>query len=602
MSPYTAQSVFGPSFRAALAACCIVAHSAYAGAEPALSLIGTNSHPLQTQIDRVLASRATVQPTGLTRKDYLKWVDGQVRALQKYQKPDGDMPDPVDGRTQFGPPCYARSVATLAASGFDTDPHLLESGMLAMDYSVNCLARGASAFRDRHPDFYTYPVMQALDQFEKLAPRKRWEGWQRELASMNPATTYARYNDMNANNWALVHTGGEFLRSIRGMTDLQYVERILQSQRRHMTPQGLYLENGAPFAYDAFSRYFLTGMLQHGLRDEFYRDACWRGAWTSLLLQSPTGEMPTTYRSAQHIWNEAELAAIYEAYASACAAEGRAAEAGAFKRGARLAMTSLKEWIRPDGSGYIVKNRFPLEARHGYESYSVHQNYNLLACSMLCTAWENADDSIVETAAPADAGGFVIHIPEFNTVVAHAAGNYVQFMTRGDGHYNPTGLLRVHLRGGHPRLGFSDGMLDKATPVSAGPVEVLEETVSQVRFRCGQTITVNADGVAVETTPPIRFPMLVDDGREKTRITLATNTLSLRLGGLGVHVTVTTPATATWQRTGKLLNHHNGKVEEAFADGTAYRITAPREAAGSDSASPSPSSVPVFSRQSAIER
>jgi hypothetical protein len=48
---------------------------------------------------------------------------------------------------------------------------------------------------------------------------------------------------------------------------------------------------------------------------------------------------------------------IFESYASAYAKAGRMGAAGAFKRAAHLSLLSIKNWIRPDGSGYIVKNR-----------------------------------------------------------------------------------------------------------------------------------------------------------------------------------------------------------------------------------------------------
>lgn len=539
----------------------------------AASVLSTAEHPLQPQINRFLADQQTVPPTGLTRTDYLKVVDGQVRALQKCLKPDGDLPDPVDGRTQFSPPCYAHSVATLAASGFDTDPQLLASGLRAMDFSVDSLAKGMTAFRDKHPDFYIFPVMLAFEQFEKVAPKARLEAWRKQLAVLNPAQTYAAY-DKPDGNWTLVHTAGEYLRSLHGLTDTAYVTHALQIQRPHLTPAGQYLEHGAPFAYDAFSRYFLTGMLQRGYQDDFYRDACWKGAWTSLLIQSPSGEMPTGYRSAQHIWNEAELAAVYETYAAQYAQVGRPMEAGAFKRGARLALASIKQWIRPDGSGFIVKNRYPVEARHGYEGYSVHANYNLLACSMLCAAWQQADEAIAEKPAPADVGGFVVRLPEFNMVVANAGGNYLQYMTLGNGVYNPAGLIRIHLKGVCPQLGYSDGIVHKATePVRQ--VAVLEESARQMRFRAGdETLTLNSNGVTVAagTVKRIGFPMLVFDGQQETNVQLDGNTLRLKRTDGGLQVTITEPATAVWQRTGKRLSHRNGMVEEAFADGTAYRI------------------------------
>jgi hypothetical protein len=306
-------------------------------------------------------------------------------------------------------------------------------------------------------------------------------------------------------------------------------------------------------------------MLQRGLRDDFYRDACWKGAWTSLMIQSPFGELPTGYRSAQHIWNEAELAKVYEIYATEYASAGRQVEAGAFKRGARLALASVKQWIRPDGSGYIVKNHFPIEARHGYEAYSVHVNYNLLACSMLCAAWQSADDSVEEKPSPADVGGFVIHIPEFNMVVANAGGSYVQYMTKGNGKYNPTGLIRVHLRGGHPQLGYSDGILH-ATPATAGRVEVLEESPQQVRFRCGETVTLNADGVTVATKSPVRFPMLMFDGKEEAMATLDGRQATLELGACGIRFKVLAPSDATLRRSGQRVSHRNGIVEALIVD------------------------------------
>ncbi|MEI7947421.1 MAG: hypothetical protein WCJ02_12025 [bacterium] len=546
------------------------------------TLLSHATHPFETQIQRFMAhqqSATSFQPTGLTRSNYLAIVYRQVCALQQHVRTDGDLIDPVDKKNQFAPPCYAHSVATLVASGYTKDPALLESGMKAMDFSVQSLQKGAKAFKDRHPDFYTYPVMLAFEQFEKCAPQARLEQWRTLLGKIDPKATYATYGGKDS-NWTLVHTAGEYLRSLRGFTKQTYVAHILAIQRFHMTPEGLYLEHGAPFAYDAFSRYFLTGMLQRGYQDDFYRDACWKGAWTSLLMQSPFGELPTGYRSAQHIWNEAELAKVYEIYAAAYAKAGKKAEAGAFKRGAHLALASIGQWIRPDGSGYIVKNRFPTEARHGYEGYSVHANYNLLACSMLCAAWLMADDSIAEMPAPADVGGYILKIPAFNMVVAHAGGTYLQYMTCGNKTYNPTGIIRVHLRDGHPQLGYSDGRF-KDSSLSANQVEILQDTFEQVTFKAGdEMLTVNRDGVTVENPSMNRvaFPMLVFNGREKTDIQITSNIVNLKLEGKGVQVEITRPREASWKRSGEAVKHRNGDVERVTAtteqNGITYIIRA----------------------------
>lgn len=595
------------------------------GAVIAASLISATEHPLQPQINQVLQSQKRVAdftPTGLTRADYLKVVAGQVRALRPCQKANGDLPDPVDGRTQFSPPCYAHAVATLAASGFDRDPQLLESGMRAMDFCADSLAKGRKAFPDQHPDFYTYPAMLALEEFEKIAPAARLETWRKQLAMLNPKTTYATYGKAD-NNWTLVHTAGEFLRAQRGWGSSEYVDQALAIQKPHITPLGLYLEHGAPFAYDAFSRYFLTGMLHLGYQGQaykFYRDACWRGAWTSLMIQSPFGELPTGYRSAQHIWNEAELAKVYEIYAARYAQAGKLPEAGAFKRGAHLALQSIRQWIRPDGSGYIVKNRYPIESRHGYEGYSVHANYNLLACSMLCAAWRFADDAIAEAPAPADVGGFVISLPEFSMVVANASGNYVQYMTRGNQIYNPTGLLRVHLKGGHPQLGPSDGCIVKTgnekSSLSLGPawqdaagrwqslaamtsavpaLTILQQQTARASFRIefvvppngsnsqalriAETVVIERAGVTVTNDLSgkadklrVSWPMLVFDGEENTNVILDGNTATLHLRGQGICFTVLEPGETRLQRSGLRLNHRNGQAEAALAETPARRI------------------------------
>ena len=66
----------------------------------------------------------------------------------------------------------------------------------------------------------------------------------------------------------------------------------------------------------------VLAMLHKATGDQQYLDILWRGAWTSLFMQSPFGELPTGYRNSHHIWNEAEQAVIFEIYASAYAKSG----------------------------------------------------------------------------------------------------------------------------------------------------------------------------------------------------------------------------------------------------------------------------------------
>ena len=442
--------------------------------------LAEETHPLAKDINQYLVHQADARdfsPTGLNRQDYLKIVSGMIHAFRKYVDEKGELHDPVAKPTFYSAPHYAHCVATLAAAGYEKDPDIIASGMRALDYSLQRLqlspeeklAQGLG--KQPHSDFFIYPAVQAFEQFSKIAPKEKVDQWTALLRNIKPAT-YDLYKKFG-NNWSCVHGGGEFLRATHGFTNLDYVEEILENQKIRRTKQGLYMELGAPLAYDGFPRYFITGMLErgyHGANFGFMRDWMWQGAWTMLMVQSPFGEMPTEFRSAHHIWNEAETARIFEVYASQYAKANRLHEASAFKRGAHLALQALSQWIRPDGSGYIVKNRYPIEAGHAYHNYSTHTNYNMLAMSMLCAAYTAADDSIAEKPAPADVGGFVVHLNGFNVIVANCDRNYVEYLLRGNQKYNPTGILRVHLHGSNPQIGPSDGVMEHHGGVHAASV------------------------------------------------------------------------------------------------------------------------------------
>jgi hypothetical protein len=584
---------------------------------------GDKSHPLAAKIRDFLARQGKFAPfksTALRRGDYLDVIARQVKAMQTYQRADGRIIDPVEKiEKYYTTPCYAHCVAALAAGGYckdDEGKKLLSSGMKAMDVAVADMAGGKAA--GGHGDFFTWPVMLAFELFAKTAPAQRVEGWRKALARIDRRKLY--HAGPNSANWNIVNLCGEFLRVSSGLTDdIAYVEMCLAAHTKHFTALGMYSERGNPLPYDHFPRHYLAGILQKGYRGKMYSTYCdilWKGAWTSLFMQSPTGQLPTGYRSSHHIWNEAEQAVTFEIYASTCARAGMKSQAGAFKRAARLSLGSIKRWVRPDGSGYIVKNRYPIEARHGYESYSAHTCYNMLACSMLAQAWAFADDSIPERPSPADVGGFVIGVLKpFHKVFANASGNYVEYDTSGDHVYNPTGLLRVHLKGGHPQLGPSDGCAPKysgkGVNVSVSPawrdgggrwrkladvaraapkLEILAESPRKVRFRLtydlppvrlAETITVDSEGVTVEDivtgargdTMRVYYPMLVFDGRDRTKVKISGASVKLTLAGKSVRFTILVPKDAKLRRAGKELKHRNGLVEPIIAEFKGNRAT-----------------------------
>ena len=547
--------------------------------------------------------------SGQSEKTYLQIIAGQVRVFQQYQGGSGRIIDPVEkSEKYYTTPCYAHSIAALAAAGYTNDPSLIESGMLAMDVVTEDMSKNRS--EGSHGDFYTWPVLLALDLYKGIAEKERLEKWSRNIAMMKPEKFYRAYLNYQ-NNWNVVNLAGEFLRFKKNYTSLTYVDTCLQNQRSHFSGEGMYNEHGNPLPYDLFARHYLSGMLALGYRGDYfetYRDLAWRGAWMSLFLQSPFGELPTGFRSSHHIWNEAAQCVIFEIYAAGYARAGMLEMAGAFKRGAMLSLANIADWIRPDGSGYIVKNKYPIEARHGYEAYSVHTCYNMLATSMLAQAWQFSDDAIPEKVAPADIGGYVVSIHDpFHKIIAAADGSYVEYDTRGDQIYNPTGILRIHILGSNPQLGPSDGCASKFSgegiSVATGPswknasgrwtslatlkpeypsIEIMEETRKTARFRVtyhladGQdkpltlieTITVERGRITIEdeiegdiTGMRVTWPMLVFNGEVFSHIQMDGNAAVIELEGQKIKFQLVEPALVYPLRSGSLYPHRNGIVE-----------------------------------------
>ena len=86
-----------------------------------------------------LSVRAPQAPTGVTRSDYLRMVDGIVRHFAPFQDQSGAIIDPYAHREiQYSTPSYALAAAMLVHSGMR--PELLNSASRALDRSINALA------------------------------------------------------------------------------------------------------------------------------------------------------------------------------------------------------------------------------------------------------------------------------------------------------------------------------------------------------------------------------------------------------------------------------------------------------------------------------
>jgi len=589
------------------------------------STIGNETHPLSKKINTFIKNQdnaTNFKPSGLKRVDYLKIIEKQVRAMLKYQNSKGRIIDPVAGSEKYyTTPCFAHSVATLVSAGHiqKTDP-LFEGGIKALNESLSDMVE--DRVNGNHGDFFTWPVMLAYENFKPFVDKGILKSWNKSLKAIDISKLYEFYNKEKAMNWILVHSSGEFLRANNSFTSKKYFERMLGFQLNNFTPLGMYNEGGNPLSYDLFARHYLAGVLQLGYDGKHLpvlQNNLWKGAWTSMFMESPFGELPTGYRSSHHIWNEAEQCVMFEIYASAYSDLGKEKEAGAFKRAAMLSLNSISQWTREDGSGYVVKNRFPIEKKHGYERYSVHTCYNMLAASMLAQAWQFSKDKIEEKPAPADIGGFVLRTRKFHKVFANVKGTYLEYELRTDKKYNPTGIVRSHIKGSNPQLGPSNGIAPlfsgKENYMSTGPlwkneenkwvslaeiipeysaIEILEETKDSVKFLLEhdlttseekpqfitETITIQDNVITVNTSfkgfngkKRISWPMLVYDGKNKVKNTISEKSVSLSLLDKNISFSIVSPEEVEIILSNNTLKHVNGLAKGVYAEFSGNNIT-----------------------------
>jgi hypothetical protein len=645
------KSLFRITFAAVLAAAPGFAQSPIIPPDVLGGAVTPDQHPHAAVINVFTARQAAFQgsftPTGLTRADYLPVIDSITRAMKALQNSAGRIIDPSAGLNrehQYATAAHAHSVSVLFKSGYVsvTDTGLLNSGIRAMTGALAALV--ADNVPDSHGDFVTVLVMQAFENFKGIVSSTQQAGWRTSLGSFVPANVY----NNSAPNWIGFNMAGEYLRYKEKLPDstasLNWVTSRMTFQVTRMGKDGLYQDqntldtatsplansDGQSLAYDHVARTQLGVIARAGYagtQSAELNRALWKGGWTGLLSQSPSGEVPTGMRSSHHLWNEGFAAANYEMWAKQYALAGRPDLAGAFARAAHLSLAAHKKWLRPAGSlyggaGYITKARYPAASKWGYMSYSGLTNYNTLAASALATAWQIADTAIMERPAPADIGGYVLPIlPGFKKLFASAGGTYAQYDVRGDQSHNPTGLIRVHLKTSLPQLGPSDGVI--GTHISSAqywplyPVEdptglpntgigpawlvngawktlgalqqiptvtILEQTPERASFRVSynidsssvlhETVVVDPAGVSVIDSVAggginglrVYYPMLITDGADTTTVQLSGNAVTLGLKGRGARFSVVRPANAVLARTNSPRNHRNGRAELAYAD------------------------------------
>jgi len=381
--------------------------------------------------------------------------------------------------------------------------------------------------------------------------------------------------------------------------------------------EGMYRDPFVPMAYDMFPRHFLAAILERGYNGKSRAELAElleRGNWTSLLLQSPLGECPTGGRSAQHQWNEAQQCVAFEIWASRKRREGDTVAAQAFKRAARLSLESIRRWVRPSLELNIVKNAMDPAARHGFETYSFHSQYNLLVASMLATAWKFSDDKIPSGICPAEMGGFVVPVTPFHKLIANAGGHYLEIDTGADTNYNSSGLIRLHKAGVEGVVGPSDGTAIKNGALAVGiawpqghrwqslaeldqtqikRAQVFAKTATTnkveftIRYLIGlsnvqavienyeltpKSVRVTADVEGTVDRILVRFPALQFTGVRVARTEVSAAKTTVQLGKSRQTFVVESPPGVKLRRSGELQPTRNGFVEAIEGDVPGRRV------------------------------
>ena len=403
---------------------------------------------------RSVLDRAGEEPPRIEDTLYLDLAEHIVRQATEWQRPDGMIGDPYNPPGVESVTATARYTAALGhllETGRCTD--LLEAAMRAMDWCCEELAACCrQAEKWQCANFNLKDMMVLYAALKPRAPASRLAGWTRILESPDADDLYH-----GGANFRFYATAAETLRIKHGLarTDWGFIDHLLQSEMEQWTTHGMYRDPNDPVTYDLTVRQGLALMLDNGYAGahaDWARLALRTAALTSLLFVSPTGVAPAGGRSAQYHMQEAMLAYLAEWQARQEADSGDLRLAGALRRMALAAAEADRRWIMQ--APYVcIKNQMRDQPFHGQDGFgkgdqNAHSGYGLLAANLFAGAYRVADRAIRPTPAPADIGGYALHLADaFWRVWATVGPYHVEIDTMGQPGHDTTGLCRLHKRG-----------------------------------------------------------------------------------------------------------------------------------------------------------
>lgn len=445
-----------------------MALSPFSPKEHSLEAIGLDGYTYKTMVTDLLAAPMPVhwENSHADKRVYLDMMEKIVRMAATWVDADGAVIDPYF-KAEFGQttPRFVSSASILLH--FGRIEELKPLVIRAMTYSCTQLATA----KGDSPDFWMRELATAFICLKPLVSKSLAASWQTLLSQVNPEETYRVVDPSGKklhqlHNWAVYSSGGEYIREAYGLTPSshkflhgkRFFEVYMEPQLVHFTKEGMYRDPNDPITYDITTRLQIANALAYGydgkLRDQ-YSELLRRGGLTMLLFTSPDGLAPYGGRSGQFQFQEAIIAALSELEASRYK-EADDRLAGAFKRQAHLSALSMQRWIMDMNPLRHIKNGFMPEAQHGIDTYGKYSVYALYCSSVLGLAALYADDTIGEYPCFSETGGYVLELfPAFHKVFATVEGTHLEIDTKGDPHYESTGLGRFHSRNVPPELGLS---------------------------------------------------------------------------------------------------------------------------------------------------
>lgn len=403
-------------------------------------------------------------PTGITRDRYLDVAERIVRALADYQDETGAIVDPYhrdEHRLIHAQTRFVGALGRLIAAGRRLD--LIEACVKGYEGYLMRLHEVEHA-----PEFWVKELMYAHGALRDKIPLERLGRWKEVWCTHVPRSQYkAACGGLRYHNLVVFVLTSEFFKIEQGLGgDQELIEEAIRYLSQDFTAYGMYRDPDDPMTYDLVVKQQLDLVRACGYAGEhraWITEICRRGALTSLLCQSVTGQMPFGGRSNQFHFVEAHFACLCESQARFYKDMGDSIMAGVFKRAGRRAFQITLPWIMDMEPLRQIKQGFHPRLEHGLDSGGYYTVYGALAASLCGTAYHLADEEIEERITPAELGGFVFDLwPGFHKVFATCEGYHVEVDTRADHRKDATGLGRLHRIGVWPETALSGSISSDA--------------------------------------------------------------------------------------------------------------------------------------------